>query len=88
MVGILAFVSLLFADGRATQSWLHSRPIGKIYQTLIGVRSRLCVDNRGPRSQLCANRPDRCSRLCVTGAFRSVVISTRCSRFCVDNFAV
>jgi hypothetical protein len=32
------------------------RPIGRKYQTLIGVCSKLCVDNWGFDSRLCANR--------------------------------
>jgi hypothetical protein len=72
---------------RATQSWLHSCPIGKKYQSLIGVCSRLCVDNPIYGSQLCVNQPSACSRLCATGIFRSVDIFGRCSRFGVDNFS-
>src|SRR4051812_18152757 len=63
------------------------RPIGRKYQTLIGVCSKLCVDNRGFGSQLCANCGLACSQLCVSTAPRSVDDRGHCSRLCVDNFA-
>jgi hypothetical protein len=71
----------------AAQSRLHSCPIGKKYQSLIGVCSRLCVDKPVCGSQLCVNRPSACSRLCATRTFRSVDIFGRCSRFGVDIFS-
>jgi hypothetical protein len=62
------------------------RPIGRKYQTLIGVCSKLCVDNRSFDSQLCANRGLACSQLCATSASRSVDDRGRCSRVCVNRF--
>ena len=62
------------------------RPIGRKYQTLIGLCSKLCVDNPGLGSKLCVNRGWGCSQLCVTAASRSVDNRGHYSRFCVDNF--
>ena len=60
-------------------------PIGKKYQTLIGVCSKLCVDNRGFDSQLCAKRDLACSQLCVTSASCSVNDRGQCSQVCVNS---